>query len=67
MGRLRDRALADPPQVEWLRLLVEGFSGILLWRVFKATAMECLATCRDWPELRRTLRYRFFQRFYSPA
>ena len=50
---------ADAPQVEWLRLLVEGFCGILLWRVFKATMMECIATCRNRKELRRTVRYCF--------
>ena len=58
---MQDRALADvlhlvAPQVEWLKLLVEGFSGILIWRVFKATTTECLATCRSRQELWRTAR-----------
>ena len=44
------------PQVEWLKLLVEGFSGILIWRVFRATTTECLATCRSRKELWRTAR-----------
>ena len=44
-------------QVEWLRLLLEAFSCVLLWRVFKATATQVLATCRNWPELRRTIRW----------
>ncbi len=53
---MQDCALADPLQVEWLKLLIEGFSGILIWRVFKATTIECLATCRSGKELRRTVR-----------
>ncbi len=55
-GKNHNCALADPLQVEWLKLLIEGFSGILIWRVFKATTIECLATCRSRKELRQTMR-----------